>query len=73
MANRGFPKWAIDAINSQMAIFFWDEQDGNHKYHFVNWQLLAQKKDQGGMSVPDLRDLSLITGILDSQIPGWRT
>jgi hypothetical protein len=39
-----FPKWAIEAINSHMAKFFWDDQVGNHKYHLSNWLSLAMKK-----------------------------
>jgi hypothetical protein len=30
-----FPKWTIEAINSQMANFFWDDSEKKHKYHFV--------------------------------------
>lgn len=54
-----FPKWAIDAINTQMANFFWDDQENKHKYHLANWQLLAQKKEFGGVGIPDIRNLNL--------------
>jgi hypothetical protein len=54
-----FPKWAVKAINSQMANFFWNDQENNHKYHLSNWQSLAQKVEFGGLGVPDLRDLNL--------------
>jgi hypothetical protein len=30
-----FSKWTIEAINSQMANFFWDDSEKKHKYHFV--------------------------------------
>jgi hypothetical protein len=53
-----FPKWAIDAINTQMAIFFWNDQKNSHKYHLSNWKSLTQQKG-GGMGIPDLRDLNL--------------
>jgi hypothetical protein len=46
-----FPKWAMKAINSQMANFFWNDQENNRKYHLSNCQSLAQKKRiwmQGG-------------------------
>jgi hypothetical protein len=39
-----FPKWDIEAINSQMSKFFWDDLEGNHKYHLSNWQSLTQKE-----------------------------
>jgi hypothetical protein len=38
-----FSKWAIKAINSQMAIFFGNDQDNNDKYHLSNWLSLAQR------------------------------
>jgi hypothetical protein len=53
-----FPKWALEAINSQMSNFFRDDHDNKHKYHLSNWQSLCQKKEHGGMGVPDLRDIS---------------
>jgi hypothetical protein len=42
-----FPKWAIEAINSQMANFFWNDQENSRKYHLSNWQSLAQKEYGG--------------------------
>jgi hypothetical protein len=39
-----FPMWAIEAINSQMTNFFWDDQEDKHKYHLSNWKSLTQKK-----------------------------
>jgi hypothetical protein len=54
-----FLKWAIETINSHMAKFFWDDLKGKHKYHLSIWLSLAQKKEYGGIGVPDLRDLNL--------------
>jgi hypothetical protein len=54
-----FPKWAIKAINTQMANFFWDDQGDKHKYHLSNLQTLCQNKDKGGLGVPNLRNLNL--------------
>jgi hypothetical protein len=31
-----FPKWAIEAINFQMANFFWDDTEKKHKYYLSN-------------------------------------
>src|SRR6185437_2666907 len=59
MSTIKFPKWAIDAINSQMANFFWNDQEDRHKYHLANMQLIAQKKEFGGLGIPDLRNLNL--------------
>jgi hypothetical protein len=54
-----FPKLAIKAINSQMANFFWNDLGNNHKYHLSNWGSLTQKKEVGGLGIPDLRDLNV--------------
>jgi hypothetical protein len=54
-----FPKWVIKAIITQMANFFWNDQEDSHKYHISNFQSLCQKKDRGGLGVPDLRNLKL--------------
>jgi hypothetical protein len=54
-----FPKWAIKAINSQMVNFFRNDQEISHKYHLVDFRYLNQRKDCGGMGIPDLRDLNL--------------
>jgi hypothetical protein len=31
-----FPKWAVKAINSQMAHCLWANYEGHHKYHLAN-------------------------------------
>jgi hypothetical protein len=54
-----FPKWAIKAINTQMANFFWNDQEDCHKHHLSNFQSLCQKKDRGGLGVLDLRNINL--------------
>jgi len=55
-----FPRWAIDMIiNSQMGHFLWNNTEDRHRYHLANWQLVAQKKDFGGLGIPDLRSLNL--------------
>ena len=54
-----FPKWAIDAINSQMAHFLWNNHEGEGKYHLANWQLVSQRKEVGGMGIPDLHNFNL--------------
>jgi hypothetical protein len=42
-----------------MTIFFWDDSERKHRYHMSNWPSLAQRKEAGGVEVPDLRDLNL--------------
>jgi hypothetical protein len=54
-----FPKWVIEAINSQMINFFCNDQENSHKYHLSNIQSLTQKKEHEGMGILDLKDLNL--------------
>lgn len=54
-----FLRWAIDMINSQMSHFLWNNNEDSHKYHLAHWQLVAQKKDMGGLGIPDMRNLNL--------------
>jgi hypothetical protein len=54
-----FPKWVVEAINSQMANFFWNDQEDSHKYHMSIIQTLCLKKEHGGLGVSDLRTLNL--------------
>jgi hypothetical protein len=39
-----FPKWAIEAINSQMAHFSWNNHEDKGKYHLANWQVVVKKE-----------------------------
>ena len=54
-----FPKWAIALINSQMDHCLWDNYEGHFKYHLANWGLVSQKKEYGGLGIPNLADLNL--------------
>jgi hypothetical protein len=54
-----FPKWAITLINSHMAHCLWDNYEGHHKYHLANWGLISQKKEFGGLGIPDLAELNM--------------
>jgi hypothetical protein len=42
-----------------MGHFLWNNTEDHHKYHLANWQLVSQKKEMGGFSIPDLRTLNL--------------
>jgi hypothetical protein len=54
-----FSKWAIKVINSQMSNFFWNDQEDSYKYHLSDWYSLTQRKEQGGLGIPDLRMLNM--------------
>ena len=59
MSIMKFPKWAIDAITSQMAHFFWGNVGDNHKYHLAKWGMVSQRKEWGGLGVPNLREFNM--------------
>jgi hypothetical protein len=46
-----------------------NDQENSHKYHLANIQLLSQKKEKGGLCIPDLRDLNLC--LLASWVQRW--
>jgi hypothetical protein len=46
-----FSKWAIKAINSQIAKFFWDDANDKHWYHLSNVQSLSEE-GSGGLGDP---------------------
>ena len=54
-----FPKWAIKLINSQMSHCLWDNYEGHFKYHLANWGLVSQKKDFGGLGIPNIADMNI--------------
>jgi hypothetical protein len=54
-----FSRWTIDAINSQMSNFFWNDKEEKHKYHLSNWQSLTQNKDHCGLGISDLMMFNL--------------
>lgn len=54
-----FPKWALKLINTHMVNCLWNDFEGHGKIHLANWQLVIMKKENGGLGVPDLRDLNL--------------
>ena len=39
------------------------------KYHLANWQMIAQKKEHGGLGIHDFAALEyVLTSLLDSQV-----
>jgi DNA polymerase III psi subunit len=49
-----FPKWALSLLDTQLANFLWNDEEGNHKIHLANWPSVCMKKDFGGMGIPNL-------------------
>ena len=54
-----FPKWVINAVNSQMAHFFWWNLSDQHKYHLANWGLISRKKEFGGLGIPNIKEFNM--------------
>ena len=54
-----FPKWAINAINSQMAHFFWRNIGYQHKYHLANWGVITRRKEYGGLGIPNIKEFDM--------------
>jgi hypothetical protein len=54
-----FPKWAIKIMNTHMGNYLWNNSVDNHKYHLANWELVSVSKEQGGLGLPNLRDLNI--------------
>jgi hypothetical protein len=68
-----FPKWAIEAINSQMTNFFWNDQENSHKYHLSNWYSLAQKKGTWRLGDPRPQRFKVVfTSLLGPKVPYHR-
>ena len=42
-----------------MSHFFWGNVGDNHKYHLASWGSIAQKKEFGGLGVPNLREYNM--------------
>ena len=42
-----------------MAHCLWDNYEGNFKYHLANWGLLSQRKEYGGLGIPDLAEMNV--------------
>jgi hypothetical protein len=42
-----------------MGHFLWNNIEDKYKYHLANWQLVSQKKELGGLGVPDLRSFNM--------------
>jgi hypothetical protein len=49
-----FPKWALSLLDTQLANFLWNDEEGNHKIHLANWPSVCMKKEFAGMGIPNL-------------------
>jgi hypothetical protein len=54
-----FPKWTLNLINTKIANYLWSDVEGNKKIHLANWPSICQKKEFGGLGIPNLQDLNI--------------
>lgn len=41
-----------------MANCLWNDNEGAHKFHLVNWETVSMIKEYGGLGIPNLRGLN---------------
>jgi hypothetical protein len=46
-------------LDTQLANFMSNDEEGNHKIHMEIWSSLCKKKVFGGMGIPSLHDLNM--------------
>jgi hypothetical protein len=51
-----FYKWAVKLLDSQLANFMSNDEDGNRKTHLANWPSIPKF---GGIGIPKLQDLNI--------------
>jgi hypothetical protein len=49
-----------EKLDKIMNNFLWDETGDKKKYHFVNWQTVCLRKDQGGLGILDLEKMNIV-------------
>jgi hypothetical protein len=54
-----FPKWAIQAISSQMANCLWNDNENKHRWNLTNWENISMRKKYKEIGIPNLRDLNI--------------
>jgi hypothetical protein len=60
-----FPKWTIRLLESQIAHCLWNNDNDYYKHHLASWQHVTIKQEYGGLGVPILRELNVLTSFLD--------
>lgn len=52
------PKGTICLIEMHFANFLWGTSDGKNKYHWSKWENLCFPKDEGGVGIRSMHDIS---------------
>lgn len=58
MAAMNPPKGTIDLIEKHFVRFFWGSSTEKSKYHWSSWENLCKAKDEGGIGIKRLQDIS---------------
>lgn len=54
-----FPKTLCQEINSEIARFWWSQQEDESRIHWISWDKMGRSKKQGGMGFRDFEDFNL--------------
>lgn len=55
LAGSKVPKAVIDKVEKLMRNFLWDNENDNHP---INWKIISKSKEEGGLALFSLRDIS---------------
>lgn len=64
------PKGICNAVNKEVAAYWWGQKEKERKIHWVAWKKMTKLKDQGGLGLKDLQAFNeaLLAKVLISRI-----
>lgn len=52
-------KSLCDEISTMICRYWWSQQENENKMHWLSWETLCRRKDQGGLGFRDLHSFNL--------------
>jgi len=52
-------KTLCDQISAMICRYWWNQQEGKHKIHWVNWELMIKPKKEGGLGFRDIHGFNM--------------